>query len=281
MHPPHSAVFCNRKKALRARENTSHERPTFEQATLGAHKPKGQSTHGTHDHVPKHKKVSAHRSTRTAHRDTARPVFQPNKGTRSDTRASAYSHTLVSHTLVGPSPTPCPTQHVLDRTNYDAVLLHTPQRNTRSTTTPVPPGTPSLKAPPTVDMPHTQLQERPFLNTHTCASLRQSTHRLHNRGGAQSTHALCERGGAAKSSRCVYTRAWEAQPTTVLLAHGGEEAILHRQAHSPLNVSPETTNITHAVNTRGGDGSTPPIERHLAHTTLSHTHAMYAKAQQR
>ena len=129
MHPPHSAVFCNKGKALRARENTSHERPTFEQATLGAHKPKGQSTHGTHDHVPKHKKVSAHRSTRTAHRDTARPVFQPNKGTRSDTRASAYSHTLVSHTLVCPTPTPCPTQHVLDRTNYDAVLLHTPQRN--------------------------------------------------------------------------------------------------------------------------------------------------------
>jgi hypothetical protein len=97
MHPPHSAVFCNKGKAPSARENTSHERPTFEQATLGAHKPKGQSTHGTHDHVPKHKKVSAHRSTRTAHRDTARPVFQPNKGTRSDTRAPRI-HTPLCHT---------------------------------------------------------------------------------------------------------------------------------------------------------------------------------------
>jgi hypothetical protein len=114
-------------------ENTSHERPTFEQATPGAHTPKGQSTHGASNHVPKQK-------------------------VNSDARASAYSHTLVSHTpscalnprrrclnydtLVCPTPTPC--------LNYDAVLLHTSQRsepNTRSTTTHVPPGTSSLHAP--------------------------------------------------------------------------------------------------------------------------------------
>jgi hypothetical protein len=129
MHPPHSAVFCNKGKALSAREKhvprtsnvrTSHprctqaQRPEYPRYTRPrAQAQKGQCTPLHANRTPRH----------------CSPCLPTQQGHTIRHTRSAYSHTLVSHTLVCPTPTPCPTQHVLDRTNYDAVLLHTPQRN--------------------------------------------------------------------------------------------------------------------------------------------------------
>jgi hypothetical protein len=138
-------------------------------ATPGAHKPKGQSTHGASNHVPK-QKVSAHRSTRTAHRDTARPVIQPNKArdpTHAPPRTSTHTPLCRTHPRV-------PYTHAVPQLRRSPPAHSSAEPNTRSTTTHVPPGTSSLQAPSCTKATNEPMIEASALcrGAHSCAIAR-------------------------------------------------------------------------------------------------------------